>query len=85
MPKETTSATPSTAAATPPPAASDLAAENASLKDRIAEFEAVKKQAADDEVIIGEKMARGLRREQAIAVIRRQRDFDTARSQAAKK
>ena len=79
MPKETPSAAPSTAATTPPPAAGDLAAENAILKARIAQFEAVKKQAEADEVIIGEKMARGLRREQAIAVIKRQRDYDAAR------
>ncbi len=85
MPKETPSSAPSTAAATPPPAAGDLAAENAILKARIAQFEAVKKQAEADEVIIGEKMARGLRREQAIAVIKRQREFEAARNQAAKK
>jgi len=53
-----------------------LAEENAALKARVAELEAAKKQAEADEIIIGEKMSKGLRREQAMAVIKRQRDFD---------
>ena len=60
----------------PSPAPPDLAAENASLKARLAQFEEAKKQAAADEIQINEKIARGLRREQAIAVLKRQRDFD---------
>jgi hypothetical protein len=58
------------------PAAPDLAAENAALKARLAGFEAAEKQAAADELLIREKMSRGLRREQARAVLKRQRDYD---------
>ncbi|MGA2749121.1 MAG: hypothetical protein ABSG59_10120 [Verrucomicrobiota bacterium] len=66
MPKETATA----------PAAPELAAENAVLKARLAELEAAKKQNDADEEAIAAKMARGLRREQAIAVIQRQREYD---------
>jgi hypothetical protein len=71
MPKETPA---------PKPAA-DLAAENAALKAKIAEFDAARKQADADEIVIAGKMAKGLRREQAVAVIRRQREFDARQSQ----
>jgi hypothetical protein len=57
-------------------AGADLAAENAALKARLAVFEAAQKQEAADEIVIKEKMSRGLRREQAKAVVQRQRDFD---------
>jgi hypothetical protein len=70
MPKETPT----------PAAAPDLAAENATLKARIAEFEAAKKQADADEILIAEKMAKGLRREQAAAVLKRQREFDARKT-----
>lgn len=73
MPKETTAT----------PTAPDLAAENVTLKAKIAQFEAAKKQADADEVLIAEKMAKGLRREQAAAVIKRQREFETRKAQAA--
>jgi hypothetical protein len=53
----------------------DLAAENAALRARLAVFEAAAKQAAADEVLIAEKMSKGLRREQAAAVLQRQRDY----------
>jgi len=66
MPKETPTAAP----------AANLAAENAALKARIAEFQAVKQQADADEIVIAQKMAKGLRREQAAAVIKRQREYD---------
>ena len=70
MPKETpTSAT-----------AADLAAENATLKAKIAEFQAAKQQADADEIIILEKMTKGLRREQAAAVLKRQREFDARKT-----
>jgi len=62
--------------------AADLAAENAALKATIAQFQAAKKQADADEIIIAEKMAKGLRREQAVAVLKRQREFDEARRKA---
>jgi hypothetical protein len=75
MPKETP--TPATAA--------ELAAENATLKARIAEFQAAKKQADADEILITEKMAKGLRREQAAAVLRRQREFDVRKNPATPK
>jgi hypothetical protein len=58
------------------PSATDLAAENAALKARIAEFETAKAKRAADEGLIADKMARGLRREQAAAVIKRQQEFD---------
>jgi hypothetical protein len=63
MPKETS----------PTPATPELAAENAA---RIAGLEAAEKQAAADELLIREKMSKGLRREQARAVLQRQRDYD---------
>jgi hypothetical protein len=58
------------------PAAPDLVAENAALKARLAGFEAAEKQVAADELLIREKMSRGLRREQARAVLQRQREYD---------
>ena len=70
MPTETPSPTP----------AADLAAENAALKAKIAEFQAAKKQADADEILIAAKMAKGLRREQAAAVLKRQREFDAKRN-----
>jgi hypothetical protein len=54
----------------------DLAAENAALKARIAELESAKSRLDADETLIAAKMAKGLRREQARAVINRQREFD---------
>lgn len=57
-----------------------LAEENAALKKQVAELEAAKKQTEADEVVIREKMAKGLRREQAIAVIERQREYDKNKS-----
>ena len=74
MPKETP-----TAAAGP-----DLAAENAVLKARLAELEAAKKQTDADEQAIAAKMAKGLRREQAIAVIQRQREYEARRAATRK-
>jgi predicted DNA-binding WGR domain protein len=64
--------------------AADLAAENEALKVRIAQFEAVKKQADADEILIAEKMSKGLRREQAAAVLKRQREFDARQKAKAK-
>jgi predicted DNA-binding WGR domain protein len=75
MPKETPNST----------TASDLAAENAALKGKIAEFQAAKKQADADEILIAEKMAKGLRREQAAAVLKRQREFDARKNPATPK
>jgi hypothetical protein len=66
MPKESSTQT----------SAPDLTAENAALKARIAQFESAKTQTDADEQLILEKMTKGLRREQAIAVIQRQREFD---------
>jgi hypothetical protein len=57
----------------------DLAAENAALKARIAELESAKNRLDTDETLIAEKMAKGLRREQARAVINRQREFEARR------
>ena len=69
---------------TSPTSAAALAAENEALKVRIAQFEAVKKQADADEILIAEKMSKGLRREQAAAVLKRQREFDAKRKEKAK-
>ena len=66
MPEETTS----------PLSAAALAAENAALKSKIAEFTAARKQADADEILIVQKMSKGLRREHAAAVLKRQREFD---------
>ena len=68
-----------------PPAAPDLAAENAALRSRLAVFEAAKKQAAADEVLIAEKMSKGLRREQARAVLQRQRDYEARKINSTNK
>lgn len=62
----------------------DLAAENAGLKARIAELESAKNKLDADELLIAEKMAKGLRREQARAVINRQREFDAKKPAVAK-
>jgi hypothetical protein len=70
MPKETPT----------PMTATDLTAENAALKAKIAEFQAAKKQADADEILILEKMTKGLRREQATAVLKRQREFDARKN-----
>jgi hypothetical protein len=58
---------------------SAVQAENAALKARIAELESAKTRIDADEALITQKMAKGLRREQAAAVIRRQREFDERR------
>ncbi len=76
MPRETSTQS----AATGP----DLAAENAALKARLAVYEAAKKQGEADEVVIAEKMSKGLRREQAAAVLQRQRDYDAGKKAAKK-
>jgi hypothetical protein len=54
-------------------------AENAALKARIAEMESAKTRIDADEILIAGKMAKGLRREQASAVIRRQREFEAGK------
>ena len=56
-----------------------LASENAALRARLAEMESVKSQNEADEALIVAKMAQGLRREQARAVILRQREYDRKR------
>jgi hypothetical protein len=58
----------------------DLAAENAELRRQLAERDERDRQLAADEVVIAEKMLRGLSREQAIATIKRQREFDAAKA-----
>ncbi len=57
---------------TPP----DLAAENNSLRQRVADLEAGQKRAKEDEKAIREKMAAGLPREQAEAAVRHQAAYD---------
>jgi hypothetical protein len=53
-----------------------LQAENAALKQQIAELTAKRAQNEAEEKIIGEKMAKGLTRAQAISVIARQKAYD---------
>jgi hypothetical protein len=53
-----------------------LEAENAQLKKELETFKTQQAQASADEVIIREKMAHGLSREQAQSVIKRQRAHD---------
>jgi hypothetical protein len=55
-----------------------LTAENARLNALIAGFEADTAQRAADELLIAQKTALGLTRDQAIAVIKRQREHDEA-------
>ncbi len=62
----------------------DLAAENAALKARITAMEAAKSRLDGDEILIAAKMAKGLRREQARAVINRQREFEARKQQQIK-
>lgn len=59
-----------------------LTAENADLRARLAKFETAEAQRAADEKIITEKMAHGLSRQQAINVIRRQREFNTTQEKS---
>jgi hypothetical protein len=69
---------------TAPATDGDLAAENAALKARITAMEAAKSRLDGDEILIAAKMAKGLRREQARAVINRQREFDGRKQQQIK-
>jgi len=57
----------------------ELEAENVELRRRLEERAAADRQREADEVVIAEKMERGLSREQAIHVIARQREFDAGR------
>jgi uncharacterized protein YoaH (UPF0181 family) len=63
----------------------DMAHENMGLKARVAVLEAEKTQRTADEGLISAKMARGLSRGQAVAVITRQREYDTAKKAAEAK
>jgi hypothetical protein len=60
----------------------DLAAENAELRRQLAERDERVAQLAADEAVIAQKLLRGLSREQAIGVIKRQRAFDAAKKAA---
>jgi len=55
-----------------------LTAELAAANKTIDTFKAQAAQASADEVVVREKMAHGLSREQAVAVIKRQRAHDEA-------
>jgi len=65
-------------AAAKPPTIADLQAQNAALQAENEALKAAKKQLDADEAIITAKMAAGLTRPQAIAVIQRQREHDKA-------
>ena len=60
------------------PNIADLQAENDSLKKRLAAMQAKQEQADADEAEIAKKTQHGLTWEQAIAVLKRQRDYDAA-------
>jgi hypothetical protein len=60
----------------------ELEAENAELRRQLAERDERDRQAAADELVIAEKMVRGLSRSQAMWVIKRQREFDAANKAA---
>lgn len=57
----------------------------AALQKENAELKAAKAQASEDEKLIAEKMIHGLTRDQAISVIKRQREHDAAEAEAKKK
>ena len=63
---------------TPAQTIARLTAENTRLNTLIAGFEADKAQRAVDELAIAQKTALGLTREQAIQVIKRQKEYDAA-------
>lgn len=63
---------------TPDQTIARLTAENAALARQVAAFHAAQAQAGADEIIIQQKMSRGLSRDQAVAVIKRQRQHDAA-------
>jgi hypothetical protein len=54
----------------------ELEAENVELRRRLKEHDRVQNQRAADDATITKKMVCGLTREQAVAVIERQRRFD---------
>ena len=62
-----------------------LTAENAELTAKVESFTAQAKQASEDEIIVREKMAFGLTRDQALSVIKRQRHHDQLEAEAAEK
>jgi hypothetical protein len=75
--------TPDDASGTPPKETQEqtierVTAENAELKGQLKKYQTTEAQRAADEKIIVEKMTHGLSRQQAINVIRRQREFDAA-------
>lgn len=62
-----------------------LTAENAELTKQVEGFQAQKVQDSADEVVIREKMSHGLTREQALAVIKRQRAHDALEAEKVAK
>ena len=62
----------------------ELEKENLGLRRRLEEFAAAEKQHEEDETAIKQKMDHGLNRDQARAVIQRQRDFDAAKKATTK-
>ena len=69
-----------------PKATEDQIAEAvAALQKENADLKAAQVQASEDEKVIREKMALGLTRDQAMAVITRQREHDKAEAEAKKK
>lgn len=66
------------------PTVEELQGQLAAANKTIAALKAEKTQRDADEKIIVEKMSRGLSREQAISVIKRQREHDAAKAATAK-
>ena len=66
------------------PTYDELAAQLAEANDKIAKYEAANAQRATDEAAIAQKTALGLSRDQAIAVIQRQKDHDQAEAAKTK-
>jgi hypothetical protein len=72
-------------ATNPPPTIEQLTAENAELREKLANYEAQAEQSRQDEILIQQKMAVGLSRDHAVASIKRQRVFDAAQTSQAPK
>ena len=69
---------------TPAQTIARLTAELKIATDKIVSYEKADAQRTADEKVIAQKMSLGLSRDQAIAVIKRQKDHDTAKAAALK-
>jgi len=87
-PETAASTTAADSPATPPaPTIESLQAENAALRAQLASLGSSNAAQSADERVIVEKMAKGLTRAQAIAAVRRQKEYDAtpeAKARAAR-